>query len=237
MRPPRGAMYRMAAFPPLYSRPNSLRRAVRRGAAWTVERHRVAAWSLPWLRSRWQSCHRRANLGCQAAHAGPTGGARRVPGGPPCGGGDRGCPNAFRAVRPFPVRVASGRHGVPGGVDGVRPDRPDMRCPEGCPIVVSMVDAGYDRADIGPDQACGGSGIEHGCRWSRQTGPGAGSGWGWPKGACALPCCPVRARTCRPRGGRGRLARRIVGRWALEVSAAWPPPSGPGPYPSARRSP
>jgi hypothetical protein len=24
----------------------------------------------------------------------------------------------------------------------------------------------------------------------------------------------------------------MVGRWALEVSAAWPPPSGPGPYPS-----
>jgi hypothetical protein len=32
--------------------------------------------------------------------------------------------------------------------------------------------------------------------------------------------------------GRGRLTRRIVGRLALEASAAWPPPSGPGPYPS-----
>jgi hypothetical protein len=52
---------------------------VRRGAAWTVERQQAATWSLPWLRSRWQSCRRRANLGCQAANAGPTGGARRVP--------------------------------------------------------------------------------------------------------------------------------------------------------------
>jgi hypothetical protein len=50
------------------------------------------------------------------------------------------------------------------------------------------------------EQACGRSGSEHGCKWSRRMGPDAGSGWGWPKGACALPCCPVRAGTCRPRG-------------------------------------
>jgi hypothetical protein len=41
-------------------------------------------------------------LGCQAANAGPTGEGSACPGGPPCGRGDRGCPNAFRAVRPFP---------------------------------------------------------------------------------------------------------------------------------------
>jgi hypothetical protein len=95
---------------------------VRRGAAWIVERHQVAAWSLPWLRSRWQRCHRRASLGCQAANAGPQQGARRVPAGRLRGRGDRGCPNAFRAVRPFPVRIASGSAGVPSGGDGVRPD-------------------------------------------------------------------------------------------------------------------
>ena len=164
--------------------------AVRRGAAWTVERHQVAAWSLPWLRSRWQSCYRRANLGCRAAGAGPTGGGSACPGGPPCGRGDRGCPNAFRAV----VRSLSAslpvHHGVPGGVDGVRPDRPDMRCPEGCPIVASIVDAGHDRADIGRGPGLRRSGIEHGRRWSLRTGPDAGNGWGWPKASMAQ-CRPV----------------------------------------------
>jgi hypothetical protein len=86
------------------------------------------------------------------------------------------------------------------------------------------------------DQTCGRSGIEHGCKWSRRTGPNAGSGWGWPKGAWAVPCCPVRPGRAGRVVGRGQLARRMVGRWALEVSTAWPPPSGPGPDPSARRS-
>jgi hypothetical protein len=168
----------------------------------------------------------------------PQEGARRVP-------VDRLVVVAIEDVRtpsvPF-VRCLSAslpvRHGVPGGVDGVRPDRPDMRCPEGCPIVASTVDAGHDRADIGRDQACGRSGIEHGRRWPRRTGPGAGSGWGWPKGACALPSCPVRARTRTPRGWRGRLAIGMVGR-TLGAGGVrrLPPPSGPGPDPSAGRSP
>jgi hypothetical protein len=36
------------------------------------------------------------------------------------------------------------------------------------------------------DQACGRSGIEHGCRWSRRMGPGAGSGRGWPKASMCI---------------------------------------------------
>jgi hypothetical protein len=55
--------------------------------------------SQPWLPSRKRRPHRR--------------GSARL-GGPPCGRGDRGCPNAFRAVRPFPVRVASGSPGRAG---------------------------------------------------------------------------------------------------------------------------
>jgi hypothetical protein len=40
-------------------------------------------------------------------------------------------------------------HGVPGGVDGVRPDTTGRAVSEACPIGVSIVDAGHDRADIG----------------------------------------------------------------------------------------
>jgi hypothetical protein len=158
--------------------------------AQTVERHKVAAWMLPWLRSRWRSWHRRANLGCQAANAGPTGGGSACTGGPPCGRGDRGCPSAFRAVRPFPVRVATGspwrarvEWTVSGRTCGVRKAVRSWR-PSWTPDTTARTSDG--------DQACGRSGIEHGCRWSRRTGPDAGSGWGWPKGACALPSCPVR---------------------------------------------
>jgi hypothetical protein len=71
--------------------------------------------------------------------------------------------------------------------------RPGMRCPEGCPIVASMWTPDTTARTSDGDQACGRSGIEHGCRWSCRAGPAAGSGWGWPKGACALPACPVRA--------------------------------------------
>jgi hypothetical protein len=77
---------------------------------------------------------------------------------------------------------------VSGGI------RRGRRCPEGCPIVASIVDAGHDRVDdaghdrvdMDGDQACGRSGIEHGCRWSRRVGPGAGSGWGWPKASMRI---------------------------------------------------
>jgi hypothetical protein len=95
---------------------------VRRGAAWTVERHQPAAWSLSWLRSRWRSCQRRANLGCQAANAGPAGGAQRVLAGHLVVAAIEdvrtpSVPFVGSLSAPLPVR-----HGVPGGVDGVRPD-------------------------------------------------------------------------------------------------------------------
>jgi hypothetical protein len=206
---------------------------VRRGAAWTVERHQVAAWSLPWSRSRWQSCYRRANLGCRAAGAGPTGGGSACPGGPPCGLGDRGCPNGFRAVRPFLSASLPVRHGVPGGVDGVRPDRPDMRCPEACPIVASIVDAGHDRADIGRGPGLRRSGIEHGRRWSLRTGPDAGSGWRWPKASMAqcrpVLSCPVRAMTCRSRGWPWPAGQRHGRTLGARGVRRLPPLSGPGP--------
>jgi hypothetical protein len=113
------------------------------------------------------------------------------------------------------------RHGVPGGVDGVRPDRPDMRCPDGCPIVASIVDAGHDRADIGRERLCT---CRHPASAQMVTmgGPDASSGWDWPKASMrmAVLTCPVMARTCRPRGWPWPLASGMVGRWALEVSAA-----------------
>ena len=133
----------------------------------------VAAWSLPWLRSCWQSCHRRANLGCQAACAGPTGGARRVPVGRLAVVAIEGCPNAFRAVRPFPLSVASG---WPWRAGGSGRTRRGERCPDGCPIVASIVDAGHDRADSGTEPGLRTFCIEHGYRWPRRTAPDAGSG-------------------------------------------------------------
>jgi hypothetical protein len=87
------------------------------------------------------------------------------------------------------------------------------------------------------DQACGRCGIEHGRRWSRRAVPMLGAAEVGRRRACALPSCPVRARTCRPRGWPWPAGRGMVGRWALEVSAAWPPLSGPGPDPVAGRSP
>jgi hypothetical protein len=173
---------------------------VRQGTGWTVERHQPAAWLLPWLRSRWRCGHRRADLGCQAANAGSTGGARRVLAG-------RLVVVAIEDVRtpsvPFVCSLSASlpvRHGVPGGVDGVRPDTTGRRCPNACPIVASMVDAGHDRADIGPDQARGRSGIEHECRCHDGRIPLlVAAGVGRREHAhCRL----IRsgARTCKPRG-------------------------------------
>ena len=123
---------------------------MRRGAPWTVERHQVAAWSLPWLRSRWQCCHRRSQPWFAKpqtpTHSRGLGVSRRAD---------------FVVVAIQDVRVpsvpwfASCPHRfwfamacrVEGTVSGrIRRGR---RCPEGCPIVASIVDAGHDRVDIG----------------------------------------------------------------------------------------
>jgi hypothetical protein len=139
-----------ASPPALRSTRNRPRRAVRRGAAWTVERHPVAAWSLLGLRWRWQCCHRRASLGLPSRKRRPhrrgLGVSRRA---------------AFVVVAiedvrlpsvPFvrsPVRIASGSAGVPGGGDGVRPDTAGHALSGTCPIVASIVGAGHGRVDIG----------------------------------------------------------------------------------------
>jgi hypothetical protein len=141
---------------------------------------------------------------------------------------------ACRSSVPCPRRLRF-RHGVPGGVTvsgridrtgGVRKPVRSWR-PSWTPDTTART------SDA--DQACGGSGVEHGSRWSRRTGPGAGRGWG-----CRREHPHYRPVRSGPgRAGRvvvrGRLAGRMVGRWTLQVSAAWPPPSGRGPYPSARR--
>jgi hypothetical protein len=123
---------------------------MRRGAAWTVEGRQGAAWSLPWLRSRWQCCHRRASLGLPSAkrrpHSGGLGVSRRavfvvvviedvrMPSVPFI----VSCPRRFWFAMACPVE---------GPVSGrIRRGR---RCPEGCPIVASIVDAGHDRVDVG----------------------------------------------------------------------------------------
>jgi hypothetical protein len=71
-----------------------------------------------WLRWRSQCPHHRADIGCRAASAGPTGGVRRT-GSRLRGCGCRGCPNACRAVR----RLSASRCPVSGvrcPVSGVR---------------------------------------------------------------------------------------------------------------------
>ena len=121
-------------------------------------------------------------------------------GGPPLWSCDRGCPNAFRAVRPFPVRVASGlpwRAGWSG------------RCPaghDGAGGVRNLSDHGDQRGrwDTTARTSDGGPGLgtfRHRARVQvvMTGGPDAGSGWGGRRQACPLPSCPVRARTSGPR--------------------------------------
>jgi hypothetical protein len=175
------------------------RTAVRRGAASTVERYQAAAVVTvalavlplprrPWLPSRKRRPHRRGSA---------------CPAGRHCGRGDRGCPKACRAVRPFPVHVASGSPWRAGGGDGVRPDT------TGQAVSGRLSDRGVHRgrrteprghrtgtrlADV-PASSTGAGG-------DVQADPGAGRDWGWPKASMriAVLSCPVRARTCRPRG-------------------------------------
>ena len=173
---------------------------MRRGAAWTLERHQAAAWSLPWSRSRWQSCHRRAGLGCQAANAAPTGGARRV---------------------------LAGRLVVVAIEDVRTPSVPFVRSPSASPPVLpwragwsGRCPAEYDRAGgvrnpVRSWRPCGRRtrprGHRTGTRLAAVPASSTGAGVttdrvsmpvavGVAEGACALPSCPVRARTCRPRG-------------------------------------
>jgi hypothetical protein len=131
-----------------------------------------------------------------------------------------------------PVRVASGspwragwRGRCPAGYDGACGVRMAVRSwrPLWTPDATAWT--------LDGDRACGRSASSMGAggpdgRVRMLVAAGVGR-----RRACALPSYPVRARTCRPRGWPWPAARRMVGRWALEVSAAWPSPSGPGPGP------
>src|SRR5829696_8234764 len=88
-------------------------------------------------------------LVCQAASAGPTAGGSTCPGGPPSWSWRSRlsdcllCRSSVPLSASLPVRLACR---VEGTVSGrIRRGR---RCPEGCPIVASIVDAGHDRVDI-----------------------------------------------------------------------------------------
>jgi hypothetical protein len=96
-----------------------------------------------WLRWRSQCPHHRADIGCRAASAGPTGGVRRT-GSRLRGCGCRGCPNACRAVR----RLSASRCPVSGvrcpvsavgrpcpRVSRPRVSRPRPPCPRGRGLV------------------------------------------------------------------------------------------------------
>jgi hypothetical protein len=150
----------------------------------------------------------------------PQGGSA-CPGGPPCGRGDRGCPNAFRAVRPLPVRVATGLPWCagwggrcPAGYDGAGGVRNPVRSWR--PWWTSDTTARTsDR-----DQACGGPASSTGARVTTDR-----SRCWWRLG-CRREhphSRPVRSGLGRAGRvvGRGQLTGRMVGRWALEVSAAW----------------
>jgi hypothetical protein len=188
----------------LYSRPVIVRgeqcAEARLERAWTVDRHQAAVWSLPCLPSRWQSCQRRADLGCQAANAGPPGGARHVLAG-------RLVVVAIEDVRtpsvPF-VRSLSAsipiHHGVRGAVDGVRPhttgqavseslsDRsvhPGRRTrPRGHRTGIRLMDV--------PASSTGAGGRVRSVPMLVAAGVGR-------RRACTLPSCLVRARMSRPR--------------------------------------
>ena len=108
------AVYRMAATMPPYARPE----IVQGQQCAEAQRER---WSdtkqLPWLRCR-RSRHQGAIADLTlvpAANAGPPRTGSACPAGRLC---VWRCPKACRAVRLFPVHIASVSHGDPGGVDG-----------------------------------------------------------------------------------------------------------------------
>ena len=175
---------------------------MRRGAAWTVKRHQAAAWSLPWLRSRWQSCHRRATLVAKPqtpAHRWRLGVSWRAALWSWRSRMSERLPSRSSVACPRRFRV---RHGVPGGVDGVRPDTTGRRCPK------ALSDrAVHGGRRTGPrtsdgDQACGVP--------ASNTGAGGHDGQVPMLVAAGVGrrehahCRAVRSgvRTCRPRGGR-----------------------------------
>jgi hypothetical protein len=166
----------------------------------------------------------------------PQEGARRVPVG-------RLVVVAIEDVRtpsmPF-VRSLSAslpvRHGVPGGVDGVRPDRPACG-------VRRLSDRGVHRGRRTRPRTSDGTRLVDVPASSMGAGghdgrPDASSGWDWPKAS-------MRIAVLSGQGQDVQAAWLAVAgwpeawsdAWALEVSAAWPPPSGPDPDPSAGQSP
>jgi hypothetical protein len=162
---------------------------------------------------RWQCCHRRADLGCQAANARPQrrGSAPRQAVFMVVAIGDVRMPAV--PVRPFPVRVASGSGGVPGGVDGVRPDTTghavsgrlsDCGVHRGRRTRPRGYRTGTRRADV-PASSMGAGGHDG-------RVPAAGSAWGWPTEHAH--CRPVRtARMNRPRRLPWPDGQADAGRW------------------------
>jgi hypothetical protein len=128
------------------------------------------------------------------------------------------------------------RHGVPGGVDGVRPDRPACG-------VRRLSDRGVHRGRRTRPRTSDGTRLADvpassmGAGGSRPAVPmlvAAGVG---RRRACALPSCLVRARTCRPRGWpwpAGQTHARTLGAGGVRRLAD---AVRTGPDPSARRSP
>jgi hypothetical protein len=113
---------------------------------------------------------------------------------------------------------------VSGRACGVRKLMSGGWCPEACPIAASIVDAGHDRADIGRARVPDVPASEHGYRWSCR-GPAAQATAGLPKGAHGH-CLHVRSWPGEEGGEVIGLARCIVQRSALEVSASGPSPAG-----------
>jgi hypothetical protein len=185
---------------------------------------------------RWPCCHRRADLGCQAATPALEEGVRR-PGRLSSWSLRSGMSECLpcRSSVLCPRRFRFG-DGVPGGVDGVRPDRPACG-------VRRLSDRGVHRGRRTRPRTSDGTRLVDVPASSMGAGghdgrPDASSGWDWPKAS-------MRIAVLSGQGQDVQAAWLAVAgwpeawsdAWALEVSAAWPPPSGPDPDPSAGQSP
>jgi hypothetical protein len=163
--------------PALVSTRNRPRTAVRRGAAWAVERHQPAAWSLPVVTVTLAVLPTPSRPWLPSRKRRPRRGARRVLAGRPV-------VVAIEDVRtpsvPF-VRYLSASlpvcHGVPGGVDGVRPDTTGQAVSE--TLSDRGVHGGRQTRPRGHRTGTRLAEVRHRARVhvSRRTGPDAGGGW------------------------------------------------------------